>query len=124
MSGLVKARYLEGTGQAPEGGGVSHGSTLGLGELGLRVNGGGAGVTPSHPCSLEDVKGVLALVEEEPGGASLNGDTKEVVEGPEVLHRKLLLKGGDDALEELGAGGSQDNVIDIEEEIGGLPPWR
>jgi hypothetical protein len=36
------------------------------------------------------------------------------VECPEILHRKLLLEAGDDAMEKLRGGGGEDDVVDIE----------
>jgi hypothetical protein len=47
---------------------------------------------------------VLALVEEETLRPALGGDAEEVVEGPQVLHRELPLKGVDHALKEVGSG--------------------
>jgi hypothetical protein len=38
-----------------------------------------------------------------------------VVEGPEVLHRKLLLEAGDDAMQEPRGGGGEHDVVDVEE---------
>jgi hypothetical protein len=52
-------------------------------------------------CSSESV---LALVEEETLRPTLGGDAEEVVEGPQVLHRELPLKGVDRALKEVGSG--------------------
>jgi hypothetical protein len=37
-----------------------------------------------------------------------------------VLHHKLPLKSGDRALEEGGTGYSEDDVVDIEEEVNGV----
>jgi hypothetical protein len=45
----------------------------------------------------------------------LHGDRHEVVQLTQVLHRKLLLEGGDDASQEAAGGGCGDNVVDIEE---------
>jgi hypothetical protein len=36
----------------------------------------------------------------------------------QILHGKFLLKGGDNPLKQLWARGSQNNVINIEEEVG------
>ena len=47
---------------------------------------------------LQDVDGVLALVKEETTGPTLGSNVKEVVEGPQVLHRKLTLEGDDRAM--------------------------
>jgi hypothetical protein len=56
-------------------------------------------------------------VEEQALGTALDDDPQEVVERPEVLHRKLLLEAGDDATQKLGGGGGEDDVVDVEEEV-------
>jgi hypothetical protein len=40
----------------------------------------------------------LALVQEETLGPTFGNDAEEVMEGPQVLHRKLPLEGDDRAL--------------------------
>jgi hypothetical protein len=40
-----------------------------------------------------------------------------VVEGPEVLHRKLLLEAGDDVTQEPRGGGGEHDIVDVEEEV-------
>jgi hypothetical protein len=40
-----------------------------------------------------------------------------VVEGLEVLHRKLLLEAGDDATQEPRGGGGEHDIVDVEEEV-------
>jgi hypothetical protein len=47
---------------------------------------------------LQDIDGVLALVEEDTLRPVLDGDAEEVVEGPQVLHREIPLKGDDRVL--------------------------
>jgi hypothetical protein len=39
-------------------------------------------------------------VKKKPGGSRLSSDPEEVVEYPEILHRKLLLERADDPAEE------------------------
>jgi hypothetical protein len=63
---------------------------------------------------LQDVDSVLALVKEETLGSALGSDAEEVVEGPQVLHRKLQLESGDRALEKVGGGCREHNVVDVE----------
>ena len=48
---------------------------------------------------------------------ALDGDPQEVVEYPQVLHRKLLLEAGDDATQEPRGGGGEHDVVDVEEEV-------
>jgi hypothetical protein len=64
---------------------------------------------------LKDIPSVLALVEEEVVDLLLHRDAKEVVEGAEVPHGKLLLESHSDALKQLWAQSDEDNIVDIEE---------
>ena len=54
--------------------------------------------------------------------ASLNSNAQEVVELTKILHSKLLLQRGDDALEQLLTGGGEHNIINIEQQVGSLIP--
>jgi hypothetical protein len=47
----------------------------------------------------------------------LNSDPKEMVEHTQILHRKLLLKSGNDAAEKWLTGGGEDNIINIEQQV-------
>jgi hypothetical protein len=47
----------------------------------------------------------------------LNSDPEEVVEHTQILHSKLLLKSGNDPAEKWLAGGCEDNVINIEQQV-------
>jgi hypothetical protein len=58
------------------------------------------------------------LVKEKTSLTGLNCHAQEVVKLAQILHSKLLLKRGDNPLEQLGTRGSQNNVINIEEEVG------
>jgi hypothetical protein len=54
-------------------------------------------------------------VQEETLGPTFGGDAKEVMEKPQVLHRKLPLEGDDCALEKIGDGCREHDVVDVEE---------
>jgi hypothetical protein len=69
-----------------------------LGELRLGVNRRGAGLAVGHANPLQNVDGVLTLVQEETLGPAFGSDAVEVMERPQVLHRKLPLEGDDSAL--------------------------
>jgi hypothetical protein len=69
---------------------------------------------------LQDIKGILTLVKENTTLTGLNYHAQEVVKLAQILHGKLLLKGGDNPLKQLWTRGSQNNVINIEKE-GGNP---
>jgi hypothetical protein len=57
-------------------------------------------------------------VKEKASLTGLNCHAQEVVKLAQLLHSKLLLKRGDNPLEQLGTRGSQINVINVEEEVG------
>jgi hypothetical protein len=87
----------------------------GGGEFALCIHRSRAGLAFFHASAFKDVDGVLPLVEEHALGMTLDGDPQEVVEHPQVLHRKLLLEAGDDATQKLRGGGGEDDVVDVEE---------
>jgi hypothetical protein len=76
MSGLEKVSYW----RAPV-------RLVVLRELRLSVDRRGVGLAVRHTSPLQDVDGVLALVEEETLKPALGSDAEEVVKGPQVLHR-------------------------------------
>jgi hypothetical protein len=54
-------------------------------------------------------------MQEESLGPTFGSDAEEVMERPQVLHRKLQLEGDDCALQEVGGGCREDNAVDVEE---------
>jgi hypothetical protein len=48
----------------------------------------------------------------------LNMHTKKIMQFTEVFHSKFLLQGWDNPLAKTGRGGSENDVIDIEEQVG------
>src|SRR6185437_15903953 len=76
----------------------------------------------SHPSPLQNVECILPLVKEHARRASLNSNAQEVVELTKILHSKLLLQRGDNALKQLLTGGGEHKVIDIEQQVGSLIP--
>jgi hypothetical protein len=56
-------------------------------------------------------------VKEEVVWPLLYWDTEEVVKRVEVLHRKLLLKSYSGTLDKLRARGSEDDVVNIEQQV-------
>ena len=117
-----EGEVLQGTGQTPIGSRISHMSTQISRQLRLSVDRSGAGLAISHPGPLQDIECVLPLVQEKTRRARLNSDAQEVVELTKILHSKLLLQGGDDALKQLLTGGCEHNIIDIEQQICSLIP--
>jgi hypothetical protein len=96
--GPREGEVLERAGQAPVRHYVGDRGAVVLRELRLSVDRRGAGLAVGHASPLQDVDSVLTLVKEETLGPTFDGDAKEVVEGHQVLHRELPLKGGDRAL--------------------------
>jgi hypothetical protein len=114
--GPGEEEVLKGLGKTPVAGWIGDRGAGGR-EFALRVHWSRAGLAFNHASAFKDVDGVLPLVEEQALGMALDGDPQEVVERPEVLHRKLPLEAGDDATQKLGGGGGEDDVVDVEEEV-------
>jgi hypothetical protein len=112
-----ESKVLESPGQAAVGGRVTDGGARVGGYLGLSVDRHGAGLAVAHASVLEDIPSVLTLVEEKVVDSLLHHDVEEVAEGTEVLHGELLLESCSDTLEQLRARGSEDDVIDVEEQV-------
>jgi hypothetical protein len=77
--GPGEGEVLERAGQAPVGRRVGNRRPIVLRELRLSVDRCGARLAVRHASPLQDVDGVLALVEEETLGPALGGDAEEVV---------------------------------------------
>lgn len=63
-------------------GGISHPGAVGGGSLALSVHQSRAWLTVSHDSALENVDGVLALVEKQTLGSMLHSDPQVVVSSP------------------------------------------
>ena len=107
---------LQSTGQTPVGSRISHRITQISRQLRMSVDRSGAGHAISHPSPLQNVECILPLVKEHARRASLNSNAQEVVELTKILHSKLLLQRGDDALKQLLTGGGEHNIINIEQQ--------
>jgi hypothetical protein len=80
--GPGEGEVLERAGEAPVGRHVADRGPVILKELRLSVDGCGAGLAVGHVGLLQDADGVPSLVEEETLRPTLDGDAKELVEGP------------------------------------------
>jgi hypothetical protein len=80
----------------------------------------GARLAIAHASALKDISSVLALVNEEVIRPLLYWDIKEVVERVKVLHRELLLESWSGTLKKLWAQGSEDDVVDIEQQVSSI----
>jgi hypothetical protein len=113
--GEGKDEVLQGPSETPIAGRISHRRAIVGADLALSVHQSHAGIAISHASALEDVDGVLTLVEEQALGSTLDGDPQEMVQLTQILHRKLLLQGGDDASQKAEGGGHENDVVDVEE---------
>ena len=116
-----ESEVLQSAGQTLVGSRISHRITQISRQLRLSVDRSGAGLAISHPSPLQNIEGVLPLVQKETRRARLNSDAQEVVELTKILHRELLLQRGDDTLKQLLTGSCEHNVIDIEQQIESHP---
>src|SRR6185312_13342046 len=111
---LGEGEVLQGTGEAPVGSRISHGITQISRQLCLSIDRSGAWFAISHLSPLQNVECILPLVKEYARPASLNSNAQEVVELIKILHSKLPLQKGDDALNQLLTGSGEHNIINIE----------
>jgi hypothetical protein len=82
-------------------------------QLRLKVDWCHARLAVRHDRTFEDIKRVGALMEKQTSRTTLNGDAKEVVKRPEVLHGEFPLKSRNSTTLELRAGCGQDDIINI-----------
>ena len=108
-----EGEVLQSADQTPVGSRFSHRITQISRQLRLSVDRSGAGLAISHLSPLQNIDGILPLVKEEARRARLNSDAQEVVELAKIIHSKLLLQRGDNALKQLLTGSCEYNVIDI-----------
>jgi hypothetical protein len=87
-----ECQVLESSDNAPELRGVLNGRPRVPCQLRLEVDWSHAQLAVCHDRMFEDVKCVGALMEEQTIRTTLDGDAKEVVKQPEVLHGEFPLK--------------------------------
>ena len=75
-------------------------------------------MTPSHVGALEQVHSVLALRQEEAIRRTHDRDPKEVMKIPEICHSELRVKKLSEASKKRGRQGCQDDVVDVEQQVG------
>jgi len=81
----------------------------------MSVDRGAARLAVSHTSSLKHIQGVLPLRKKEALGTQLHCHTQEVVKDTKILHGEFLLESRDDARKKVHAGGSENNIIDIQQ---------
>src|SRR6185369_5997148 len=117
-----ESEVLQGSIKTPVDSRISHGITQSSRQLHLSVDRSGAGLAISHPSPLQNIKCILLLVKEKARRARLNSNTQEMMELTKILHSKLLLQRGDNALKQLLTGCYDHNVINIEQQVDSLIP--
>jgi len=75
-------------------------------------------VTLGHASPLKKLDCVLSLGQEQPVGGALDGDVEEVMEIPKICHGELGVEPIDDALKEGRRGGGEDDVVDVQQQVG------
>lgn len=100
-------------------GSVKRRRTLDGGHLSLRADRHRSKLAVKHAGSLEKIVGILQLMQEEASGPANNLDAEEVVESPQVLEGELGAEASCDLLKQRWRGRSQDDVVDIGEEVRG-----
>lgn len=118
--GPGEGEVLEGFEKALVGHHVAYRDTGIVGDLRLGVNKRGARLAVEHASPLQDFEYVLPLMEKEALWTTLHVDPQKAVEKTQVLHRELLLPGGDCALKEGGTGRREHNIVDIQQQVEGV----
>jgi hypothetical protein len=90
--GPGECQVLESSCNAPELRGILNGRPRVPCQLRLDVDWSRARLAVRHDHTVEDVKSVGALMEEQTIRTTLDGDAEKVVKRPEVLHGELPLK--------------------------------
>jgi hypothetical protein len=122
--GPSQSEVLKGTHYTPVVGGINRREkcTIRGRELGMSVNRSRCRVTLSHACTLQKVHSILSLGQKETVGGASDGDAEEVVEVAEVSHGELRIEFGHDVLEKSRRRSGEDDVVDVEQQVGDLTP--
>jgi hypothetical protein len=73
-----------------------------------------------HHGALEKLMSILALVKKEPIRSTDHLETEKVMERPQVLDGELSAKAISKPSKKIGSAGRQDDVVNIEQQVGGL----
>jgi hypothetical protein len=111
--GPRERQVLEGSDNALKLRGIHNRRPRVISQLHLEVDWSHTWIAVRHDCPLDDVKRVGAMVEEQPIWTTLDNDAEDVVKRSDVLHGEFLLKRKNSATQNLRAGRSEDNIINI-----------
>lgn len=117
--GTSERQVLQGTNDGPVEGGIRGWRSVSSGELDLRIHVSSRGLAVKHAGAVKVLMSRLPLVEEEAIGTTYYPDAEEVVEWPQVLDGKLGAKALSESSKEIGGEHCQDDVVDVEKQIGG-----
>ena len=91
-------------------------------KLGLRINRRSSGLAVKHAGALRELMSVLSLMKEEAIRTTHHLDAEEVVQRTQVLDGELSAKTSRELTEETSRTCHQDDVIDIEQQVGRAEP--
>jgi hypothetical protein len=89
------------------------------GDLGLRVDRHAHRMTVKHASTVKKLMSILPLMKKEPVRVPNNLNTEEVVKRAHILDSKLSTKTISKLSEKLRSACRQDNIIHVEEQVGG-----
>jgi hypothetical protein len=110
-------QVLKSTGEAAVLSGVGDERTIVGRQFATSVNRSGTRVAFRHAGTLKKVDGVLALRQEHPRSRARDRDPEEIGQVPEIGHGELTVELVGDVLKKTGAGGGEDDVVDVEQQI-------
>lgn len=88
--------------------------------IGGSLSGCGSRLGVGHASTIQQVKSILPLMEEEPGGITSHINAEEEVQPAQVLQAKLGAKTTNDVAKLVLSGCSDDNIINIQKEHGDM----
>lgn len=113
-----QSELLESTNNRPVESSIRSRRTIRGIKLGLRINRRGGGLVVKHASVLQELMSVLPLMKKEAIRTVHHLNTEEVVQRTQVLDGELSAKTSRDLTEKTSRTCRQDNVIDIEQQVG------
>jgi hypothetical protein len=115
--GVGERQVLEGPSEAPKVSQISNRRPRLSGDPGMRVHQCRNRLAIHCASLLKNVESKLTLSEEEHVSLMLYEDSREMMEGPEILHGEFLLEDIYGLLQKCCAGCGEDNVINIKQQL-------
>jgi hypothetical protein len=88
----------------------------------VEINRRAARLARTHPGALQNILSVLPLREKHTIGRACHRNAQKMVKLTHVRHSKLTLESPNDILEKPGRGGSENNIIHIQQQVGSVCP--